>query len=29
MIGMMRKHQARYAFNRRPSLVEQFDILAA
>ena len=29
MIGMMRKHQARYAFNPRPSLAEQFDILAA
>jgi len=25
----MRKHQARYAFNPRPSLAEQFDILAA
>jgi len=29
MIAMMRKHQARYAFNPRPSLAEQFDILAA
>ena len=29
MIAMMRKHQARYAFNPRPSLAEQFDVLAA
>ncbi len=29
MIGMMRKHQARYAFNPRPSIAEQFEILAA
>ena len=29
MIAMMRKHQARFAFNPRPSLAEQFDILAA
>jgi transposase-like protein len=29
MIAMMRKRQARYAFNPRPSLAEQFDILAA
>jgi len=27
-IAMMRKQQARYAFNPRPSLAEQFDILA-
>ncbi len=29
MIGMTRKHQARYAFNPRPSIAEQFEILAA
>jgi transposase-like protein len=29
MIHMMRKRQARFAFNPRPSLAEQFDILAA
>jgi putative transposase len=29
MIHMMRKHQARYAYNPAPSLAEQFDILAA
>jgi transposase-like protein len=29
MIGMMRKRQARYAFNPRPSIAEQFDIIAA
>jgi transposase-like protein len=29
MIHMMRKRQARFAFNPRPSLAEQFEILAA
>jgi transposase-like protein len=29
MVHMMRKRQARYAFNPAPSLAEQFDILAA
>ena len=29
MIHMMRKRQARYAFNPNPSLAEQFAILAA
>lgn len=29
MIHMMRKRQARYAFNPSPSIAEQFDILAA
>ena len=29
MIHMMRKRQGRYAFNPNPSLVEQFEILAA
>ena len=29
MIHMMRKRQARYAFNPRPTIAEQFDILAA
>ncbi|MER8467423.1 IS6 family transposase [Mesorhizobium sp. M1396] len=29
MIHMMRKRQARYAFNPNPSLAEQFEILAA
>jgi transposase-like protein len=29
MIHMMRKRQGRFAFNPRPSLAEQFDILAA
>lgn len=29
MIHMMRKRQARYAFNPNPSLGEQFEILAA
>ncbi|KAB2950641.1 MAG: IS6 family transposase [Rhizobiaceae bacterium] len=29
MIHMMRKRQARYAYNPRPSIAEQFDILAA
>lgn len=29
MVHMMRKRQARYAFNPAPSLVEQFEILAA
>jgi putative transposase len=29
MIGMMRKHQGRYAFNPRPSIAEQIDLLAA
>ncbi|EXL04857.1 hypothetical protein BG36_09015 [Aquamicrobium defluvii] len=28
MVHMMRKRQARFAFNPNPSLVEQFDILA-
>ena len=28
MLHMMRKRQARYAFNPKPSLKEQFDILA-
>lgn len=29
MVHMMRKRQARYAFNPNPSLAEQFTILAA
>jgi putative transposase len=29
MVHMMRKRQARYAYNPAPSLVEQFEILAA
>jgi putative transposase len=29
LIHMMRKRQARYAFNPNPSLAEQFEILAA
>ena len=29
MVHMMRKRQARYAFNPNPSLAEQFEILAA
>jgi transposase-like protein len=29
MVHMMRKRQARYAFNPDPSLAEQFEILAA
>jgi transposase-like protein len=29
MIHMMRKGQAKYAYNPQPSLVEQFDLLAA
>lgn len=29
MIYMMRKRQARYAHNPAPSLVEQFEVLAA
>ncbi|PWJ84731.1 DDE superfamily endonuclease [Mesorhizobium loti] len=29
MIHMMRKRQARFAFNPNPSLAEQFEILAA
>ena len=29
MIHMMRKRQARYAYNPAPSLAEQFEILAA
>lgn len=29
MIDMMRKRQARYAYNPAPSLAEQFEILAA
>jgi putative transposase len=29
MIHMMRKRQARYAYNPRPSVAEQFEILAA
>jgi transposase-like protein len=29
MVHMMRKRQARYAFNPNPSLAEQFDILVA
>ncbi|PTE06111.1 IS6 family transposase, partial [Mesorhizobium helmanticense] len=29
MLHMMRKRQARFAFNPNPSLAEQFDILAA
>ncbi|MET3582940.1 transposase-like protein [Mesorhizobium robiniae] len=29
MLHMMRKRQARYAFNPNPSLAEQFAILAA
>ena len=29
MIHMMRKRQARYAYNPRPSIAEQFDLLAA
>ena len=29
MVAMMRKRQARFAFNPDPSLAEQFDILAA
>lgn len=29
MVHMMRKRQARYAHNPAPSLVEQFEILAA
>ncbi|ATU95061.1 hypothetical protein BLM14_25175 (plasmid) [Phyllobacterium zundukense] len=29
MVHMMRKRQARYAFNPNPSLAEQFAILAA
>jgi transposase-like protein len=29
MVHMMRKRQARYAFNPAPSLAEQFDIIAA
>lgn len=28
MLHMMRKRQARYAFDPKPSLKEQFDILA-
>ena len=28
-LRMMRKRQARFAFNPRPSLAEQFEILAA
>jgi transposase-like protein len=29
MIHMMRKQQAKYACSRRPSLADQFDLLAA
>lgn len=29
MVHMMRKRQARYAYNPNPSLAEQFEILAA
>jgi putative transposase len=29
MIHMMRKRKARYAYNPRPSVAEQFEILAA
>lgn len=29
MIHMMRKRQARYAYNLNPSLAEQFEVLAA
>jgi putative transposase len=29
MVHMMRKQQAKYAFNSQPSLTEQFDLLAA
>jgi putative transposase len=29
MIHMMRKRQARYAFNPNPSIAEQFEIIAA
>ncbi len=29
LIQMMRKHQAKYALNRLPSLAEQFNLLAA
>jgi putative transposase len=29
MIHMMRKGQAKYAYNPQPSLAEQFDLLAA
>jgi putative transposase len=29
MIHMIRKQQAKYVCNRRPSLAEQFDLLAA
>jgi putative transposase len=29
LVNMMRKRQARFAFNPNPSLAEQFDILAA
>lgn len=28
MVHMMRKRQARYAYNPRPSIAEQFEILA-
>jgi len=29
MIHMMRKRQARFAYNPRPSIADQFEILAA
>jgi transposase-like protein len=29
LIHMMRKQQARFAYNPRPSLTEQFELLAA
>jgi transposase-like protein len=29
LVHMMRKRQARFAFNPNPSLAEQFDMLAA
>lgn len=29
MVHMMRKRQARFAYNPRPSIAEQFEILAA
>jgi transposase-like protein len=29
MVHMMRKGQAKYAYNPHPSLAEQFDLLAA
>lgn len=29
MVHMMRKRQARFAYNPRPSIAEQFEIIAA